>query len=271
VNEYLEANRKLWDSWVPIHVGSEFYDVEAFRRGGISLDRLELEAAGDVAGKSLLHLQCHFGKDTISFARLGASATGADFSPAAISQARRLAGETGVPARFVESEVTALPDHLDGRFDVVFTSNGVIGWLPDLRPWGRVIAHFLASGGRFAIVEGHPVMFAFDDDDDDDLNRTPRPQHRYFATGEPLTFAYRGTYADFDADVDSVEHGWPHSMADVLSALLDAGLRIESFAEHPVLAWKAFRCMERDDEGFWRLPPGVGEIPLSFSLVARKP
>lgn len=262
----LESNRQLWDSWVPHHLASHFYDVETFVAGGTSIDRLEREAAGHVAGRTLLHLQCHFGKDTISFARLGAIATGVDFSSVAIAAARQLAGRCQVDVRFMAAEVTDLD--LGEEFEVVFTSNGVLGWLPDLGAWARVIARHLRPGGRFALVEGHPVMWLFDEDTEE---RVLRVRYPYFDPGEPLRFAYRGSYAAPQADVDSVEYGYVHSLSDVLGALLTAGLRIESFIEHPMMAWQALPFMDQDDEGFWRVPADVGDIPLSYSVVATKP
>src|SRR5574338_1070712 len=150
----LRENRALWDEWTRIHETSAFYDLEGFKRGGIRLSPYELDEIGPVDGLDLLHLQCHFGIDTLSWARLGARVTGADFSPSAIRLARELAIDLGFPeARFVESNLYDLPDHLDGEFDIVYTSRGVLGWLPDIRAWARVVAHFVAPGGRFFISE----------------------------------------------------------------------------------------------------------------------
>ena len=159
------ANRQLWDAWTAVHAAGDFYDLERFKAGGIRLRPYEIELVGDVAGRSLLHLQCHFGIDTLSWARLGARVTGADFSPAAVELARSLAAELGFPdARFVLSNLYDLPDALDGQFDVVYTSRGVLGWLPDIAGWARVVAHFLAPGGTFFITEAHPVQQALEDE-----------------------------------------------------------------------------------------------------------
>lgn len=269
LDEHLDVNRQLWDSWVPHHLTSEFYDLEGFRAGDTSLDRVELAAVGDVRGVRLLHLQCHFGKDTISLARMGAQATGVDFSPRAIEAARGLAAEFAVDATFVESDIASLPDRLDGEFDLVFTSNGVIGWLPDLRRWGQVIAHFLAPGGRFVMVEGHPVMWLFDDEVTDERLV---PRYPYFHRDEPLVLRYSGSYAVPDAPVDSEEHVWVHSVSDVLMALIEAGLTITSFEEHSTVAWRAFPFLQQGDDGLWRLPAHIdGEIPLSMTVTATKP
>jgi SAM-dependent methyltransferase len=165
VDPYIADNRVLWDEWTAIHETSAFYDLDGFRRGAVRLRPYEIEEVGPVEGRSLLHLQCHFGIDTLSWARLGARVTGADFSDAAVSLARRLADEIGFPeARFVRSELYELPAVLDDRFDVVYTSGGVLGWLPDIRRWAQVVAHFVKPGGRFYIAEIHPVAQALENE-----------------------------------------------------------------------------------------------------------
>jgi SAM-dependent methyltransferase len=265
------ANRSLWDAWTAVHAAGDFYDLAGFREGGVRLRPYEIEMVGDVTGKSLLHLQCHFGIDTISWARLGARVTGADFSPAAVELATSLAADLGFPeARFVCSNLYDLPASLDGTFDVVYTSRGVLGWLPDIRGWAEVVAHFLAPGGTFFITEAHPVFYAFDDE-----NVAPgelRLRYPYFEHPEPLVFPVKGSYADPDADVgDQAEHGWDHGLGEIVTALIEAGLRIESLVEHPFIAWAAPFLVERPD-GNWYLPPEIqGELPLMFSLTATKP
>ena len=266
-----EANQALWDAWTAVHATGDFYDLASFKAGGIRLRPYEIELVGDVAGKSLLHLQCHFGIDTLSWARLGARVTGADFSPAAVELARTLAGELGfVDARFVLSNLYGLPDALDGQFDVVYTSRGVLGWLPDIGGWARVVAHFLAPGGTFFITEAHPVQQALEDE-----GVAPgelRLRYPYWEHAEPITFAVQGSYADRDADVgDQTEHGWGHGLGEIVTALIEVGLRIETLVEHPFLDWKVDYLVE-DEEGLWRLPPDAsGELPLMFSLRATKP
>ena len=271
----IESNRALWDAWTRINVASSFYDVEGFVAGrDPDLDRIARAGPGDVRGKTLLHLQCHFGMDTIRWARQGAVVTGADFSAPAIEAARALAARMGVPATFVESDVYDLPQRLDGRFEVVFTSHGVLGWLPDLDRWARVVAHFLAPGGIFYVVEAHPVMLCFDD-------RLTEPDLRllypYFQGAEPIRETHPGNYADPDAPIESVEHVWIHTVADIIGALLRAGLRIESFDEYPFVGWRFFPWMEQGADGWWRLPAhagvphGAASLPLMFSLKARRP
>jgi len=265
------ANRRLWDAWTAVHASGDFYDLEAFKTGGVRLRPYEIELVGDVSGKSLLHLQCHFGIDTLSWARLGARVTGADFSPAAIELARSLATELGFhDAQFVLSNLYELPDALDGEFEVVYTSRGVLGWLPDIAGWARIVAHFLAPGGTFFITEAHPVQQTLEDEGvapGEIVLRYPYFEHR-----EPVTFAVQGSYADREADVgDQVEHGWGHGLGEIVTALIDAGLRIERLVEHPFLDWKADYLVE-DADGLWRLPAGTeGGLPFMFSLRATKP
>jgi SAM-dependent methyltransferase len=269
----IRANNELWDVWTPIHAGSEFYDLEGFKRGGIRLSDEEMAAVGDVTGRSLLHLQSHFGIDTLSWARLGARVTGADFSRVAVEIATGLAAELGFPdARFVRSDLYDLPANLDGTFDIVYTSRGVLGWLPDIRRWAQVVAHFVAPGGTFFISEIHPVAQAFEDEGvgPGELRLT----YPYWEHPEALTFPVKGSYADPDADVgDLTEHGWDHGLGEIVTALIDAGLRIDSLVEHPYLDWKVdFLVADPEAPGRWRLPADVGgEMPLMFSLRATKP
>jgi len=271
MHKHVKANQELWNSWTPHHVQSDFYDVEGFkagrRRRRVGLDQLEIDLVGDVRGASLLHLQCHFGLDTIAWAQRGAAATGIDFSHEAIRAARALASEMGVPATFVHSDVYELPRHLDGQFDIVFTSHGGLGWLPDLDAWARVVAHFVAPGGRFHLIEGHPFALIFDDRRTDPELRLLYP---YFNGPEPIVEEMEGSYAAPDAPLHSVQHIWLHTLADIIGALLRAGLRIMTFAEYPFVGWKMFPWMEQRADGCWQLPGGRGDLPLMFSLSAAK-
>lgn len=273
-DEAMAANQRLWDIWTGIHADGDFYDLAAFREGDIRLRPYELEMIGEVKDRSLLHLQCHFGIDTLSFARLGALVTGADFSPAAVELATSLAVELGFPAaRFVQSNLYDLPANLDGTFDIVYTSRGVLGWLPDIRAWARVVAHFLAPGGVFFITEIHPVAQTFEDE-----GVAPgelRIRYPYWEHPDPISFEVKGSYADPTADVGEgvMEHGWDHGLGEIVTALIDAGLRIEVLVEHPFLAWKVdFLTEDPPGSDEWCLPPGTqGGLPLMFSLRATKP
>lgn len=268
------ANRDLWDGWTELHVGSDFYDVEGFKAGRDTLDEVELQAvldhAGDVRGRSLLHLQCHFGLDSLSWARRGARVTGVDFSEKATAHARRLARELGLEARFVCADVTdtaAVLTQLAGeQFDVVFTSHGVLTWLPDLRPWARTVAGALRPGGTFAIADSHPFTWMFDDEATE-----PGLSFRYeYFSREALRFEEKGSYAVPDADFEGISYSWQHTFAELISALADAGITVVSLREYPYLFWKWFPWMVEDQAGRYRLPSGMPRIPLMFSLTATK-
>lgn len=268
-----EANRTLWEAWTAVHADGDFYDLAGFRAGGVRLRDEEVQAIGDVHGRTLLHLQCHFGIDTLSWARLGATVTGADFSPAAIRLGRGLADDLGFPdARFIESNLYDLPSNLDETFDVVYTSRGVLGWLPDVKAWARVVAHFVKPGGIFYISEIHPVAQVFENEGVGPGEL--RLQYPYWEHRDPLVFDVQGSYADPTADVgEQKEHGWDHGLGEVVTALITAGLQLEWLRESPVLEWGADFLVETETgSGRFRLPPDVpGELPLMFSLLARKP
>ncbi len=267
----VRANKALWDEWTRIHETSEFYDLEGFKRGGSRIRQYELDEIGPVDGLDLLHLQCHFGIDSLSFARLGARVTGADFSQAAVDLAESIAVEIGHPdARFVRSDLFDLPDILDADFDLVYTSRGVLGWLPDIRRWAQVVAHFVRPGGRFYITEIHPVANAYENEgvQPGELRLTyPYWEHR-----EPLAFPVQGSYAEPTATIATpTEFGWDHGLGEIVTALIDAGFRIDSLREYPFAEWRLDFLVEGDD-GNWRLPAGTpGELPLFFSILATKP
>jgi SAM-dependent methyltransferase len=268
MNEQTEANRRHWDEVVPVHAASDFYDVPSFKAGETKLKPVELEELGDVRGKSLLHLQCHFGLDTLSWAREGATVTGIDFSEQAIDTARALAAETGIDAKFLVSDIYALPDNLEGDFDIVFTSYGVKCWLPDIERWAQVAAHFVKPGGTFYIVEFHPFAGVFDDEPNvTDL----RVRYPYFPTGEPMRFENDGTYAAGAKLENRETYEWPHTLGDFVSALIDAGLRIDFLHEFPFMAYQHQPFTEVAPDGNVRLKYHDGSVPLLFSIKATKP
>jgi SAM-dependent methyltransferase len=215
-------------------------------------------------------LQCHFGKDTLRWALLGATVTGIDFSAKAIAYAQRLATEMHIPATFVQANVYDLPQVLHDQheqFDVVFTSDGVLGWLPDLERWGEIVGMFLKPGGVFFIYEAHPTLMIFDDTQPAEL----RVKYPYFHQPEPLVFApHVGTYADPNAVVTQTEFAWQHSLADIVNPLLRAGLCLDYLREYPQVSWQALPFLVPDTQGDWRLPPEYPLLPLSFALRAVK-
>jgi SAM-dependent methyltransferase len=260
--EPIEGNRALWDELVAIHMESDFYDVEGFKQGHQSLRRIELLEMGSVAGRSLLHLQCHFGLDTLSLARLGAVVTGADFSAEAVGAARRLADELGIDAIFVCAGLYELPEVIHSEFDFVFTSYGALAWLPDIRRWARVVAHFLRPGGTFYMVEFHPIVDAFGG------TEAPEPEGPYFYDDAPVEWKCDGTYAEPGATVSSRSNQWHHPVGDVISALVEAGLTIQFLHEHPDVHEQMRPWMVQDDSGRFRAPRD--SLPVLYSVRATR-
>src|SRR5437588_11802390 len=227
MNDYMKSNLDWWNDAAITHAQGDAYELTAFKSGKTKLKPLELAEIGDVAGKSLLHLQCHFGLDSLSWARLGARVTGVDFSPAGIERARALAAELGVAATFVCSELGELPQHLAGDFDVVYVSRGVLSWLPDLMRWAEVAAHFVRPGGIFYITEVHPVALVWDDAESVAPGEL-RLRYPYWFRPEPLVVPVQGSYADPGAHVEEpLEYGWSHSLGEIVTAVASAGLHIE--------------------------------------------
>ena len=263
------ADRENWDRLAAHHMRSAFYDVAGFKAGRSSLLPIELEELGDVAGKSLLHLQCHFGMDTLSWARLGAQVTGVDYAPRAIDLARELARETGLEAEFICASIYDLPERLDRTFDIVFTSYGVLCWLPDLPAWGKVIAHLLKPDGIFYIVDGHPLSNIFyNEPDATDLHVA----YPYFPQQEPQGYACNGSYAtDPGVELHHTSYEWSHSLGEIVNAILDAGLRLQFLHEFPFGFYQHHPLMVRGEGGRWRLPEHQESVPLIFSIRAIKP
>ncbi len=259
---FFEANRHAWDIRLEAHKNSDFYDVEGWKQGKTSLTDIELRELGDVSGKKLLHLQCHFGQDTLSWARRGAKVTGCDFSTESIAYARQLAREVNLKARFVCCNVFDLPQHLKGKFDIVFTSFGVIGWLPDLEPWAAVIAHFLKKGGVFYMAEFHPIVWMLDE-------KMEFIKYAYHNDGI-IESEMTGTYADRYANLKYKEYGWNHSLSEVLNALLRHGLQLEFFNEYPYSPFDCFDKTVRGADGNYRISGLEDKIPMVYSLRALK-
>jgi 2-polyprenyl-3-methyl-5-hydroxy-6-metoxy-1,4-benzoquinol methylase len=292
MNEYREANLRLWNEWARIHAASDFYDVTSFKQGRNALLPLELSELGDVSGKRLLHLQCHFGMDTLSLARMGADVVGVDFSDEAIATARRLAAEIGVEATFVQADIFELdataPEEWDGAFDIVYVTYGAIEWLEDLRPWADLIARFLAPGGVFYMAEVHPYAYTLELEEvtgGDEAGRdadTPGLHYRlvqtypYFPGEQPERDEVQGSYADPDAVVENnVAYSWSHTIGEVLGLLFERGLRLELFHEHPFCCAPFWPQMKKLDDGLYWLLGEDGQprtdIPFLYSLRAHKP
>ncbi|MCT3897513.1 class I SAM-dependent methyltransferase [Elizabethkingia anophelis] len=261
-HDYIEINRKSWNTKTEAHIESDFYDMKGFLSGKTSLNTIELQHLDNLSGKSVLHLQCHFGQDSISISKLGADVVGVDFSDVAIDKAQQLAKKMGTNTRFICSDVYDLPNHLDEQFDVVFSSYGTIGWLPDLNLWAKVVSKFLKPRGKFVFVEFHPVAWMFDDNFE-------KIDYRYFNSGEIVEVS-QGTYADQHADIEIKTVSWNHSLAEVMSSLLQNGLEIISFEEFDYSPYNNFKNMVEAAPRKFRIAHLDNKIPLIYALTAVK-
>lgn len=258
------VNQEYWNAKTKVHVGTKFYDVDGFRSGKSSLNPLELEDLGDVKGKTLLHLQCHFGLDTLSWAREGAIATGLDLSDESIATAKKLAEEVGTKAEFVWGNVYDAAEILKREFDIVFTSYGAVPWLPDLDKWAEVVVKCLKPGGTFYIAEFHPILNCFDDD-------FVGLELNYFHNKEPHVYEEEGTYADRESDLRGESFWWAHPLSEVFTALQNAGLTVERFRELPYSYYDCFPNFEAGEDGYFRWKEAKDVLPITYSLLAKKP
>jgi SAM-dependent methyltransferase len=277
---YYEANRARWDESVPIHVASQGYDLDGFLRGEKTLYATEMEEVGDVTGKTLLHLQCHFGMDTLNWARLGAKVTGLDFSLPAVEQARALAEQIGVSdATFVQSDLYAAHDVLHEQFDIVYTGIGALCWLHDIRGWAKVVAGFLKPGGFLYLYEGHPILWAIDNERTDQQLVITQP---YFENETPSAWDGEYTYVDGPPMKNTRDYEWNHGIGEIVTALIEAGLRLDFLHEHQEMAWQGLPWMVSAGDTVdgsrytrreaWRLPDEQRDkLPLMYSLKATQP
>ncbi len=273
-NQYFDANKDLWNQRTIIHKDSSFYDMAGFKKGNTSLKSIELSEIGDVKGKKLLHLQCHFGMDTLSLARMGADVTGIDLSDEAIATAKKLSAETGIKGKFIctniydllpskkSSKAFPFAEDLGGAFDIVFTSYGVIGWLPDLEKWAEIIAYYLKPGGTFYMAEFHPVVWIFDENFEE--------IKYYYHNKELITVESEGTYTDRYADIKATEYSWNHSLSEVINALINHGLGIEFLNEFPYSPFNCFNHLIQGKDGNYRIRGREDKIPMVYSVKAIK-
>lgn len=261
--DYISLNRDTWNKRTDVHVTSSFYDLDGFMLGASSLNETELALLGDVSGKSILHLQCHFGQDSLSLARLGAKVTGVDLSDRSIAKARELNEALGLDAEFICCDIYDLPEHLTRQFDIVFTSYGVIGWLPDLQRWGTLVQSFLKPGGHFVMVEFHPLIWMYDPGFTQII-------YSYFNT-EAIIDETTGTYTDRNAPITYTEISWNHSLDEVLGALIHNGLQLKRFREHDFSHYNCFAGMEQTGERHYIIKALGNKAPLMYSLKVQKP
>lgn len=268
---YFEANKQSWNKRTAVHKDSAFYDLASFKKGKSSLNKIELEELGSVKGKSLLHLQCHFGMDTMSWQREGAHCVGVDLSDEAIKLAKEINEELKLKTEFICANIYDLKSalkvsptggDLEGAFDIVFTSYGTIGWLPDLDKWAGIVAHFLKPGGIFYIADFHPVLWMMDDSFE-------KIKYHYFNT-DVITEEISGTYSDRDAPIKSIEHGWNHPFSEIFNALVKHGLQILQFNEFTYSPYNCFKNLEQGTDGMWRIRGMDEKMPMMYSIKAVK-
>jgi SAM-dependent methyltransferase len=271
--DWRDANRAKWDERVGVHLGPGGYRLADLETGAGRLDPIAQAELPPVDGKRVLHLQCHFGADSLRLAQQGAEIVGLDFSGAAVAAARDLAAKLGLAgsARFVEADLYQAPAAvpLPHGFDVVFVTWGTIAWLPDVRRWATIIADMLRPGGVFYFAEGHPTAFVFDDSTATS-DGTPGFFLPYFTTAQQV-YDEATDYADPDARlVNTRSYEWQHTIGAVLTALRDAGLTLDWFHEHDAVPWRMFQCLVCGEDRLWRWPDNPW-LPLAYSLLATKP
>lgn len=259
---YIEINRRTWNQKTAVHYASDFYNVKEFITGGNSLNSIELDLLGNLNGKKILHLQCHFGQDSISLVRLGAKVTGVDLSDIAIEKAHELAKACGVDAKFICCDIYDLEKYLDEKFDIVFTSYGTIGWLPDINKWAKIVSHYLEPNGKFVFAEFHPLVWMYDDD-------FTEVRYSYFRDA-PIIEIENGTYADKKANLVEEFCCWNHGLAEVMQGLMNEGLRIDIFQEYDYSPYNCFNKTIQIADKKFQLEPFGNKIPLVFSLRATK-
>jgi SAM-dependent methyltransferase len=268
MDNYFQTNKALWDTWTGWHLKSEMYDIESWKAGRNSLDTISNNALqGEIEGRKILHLMCHFGQDTLSMARLGATATGVDLSEEAIAQAQAFARELALEgsSRFIRANLYDLPKHLHETFDIVYTSFGVLTWLPDLQKWAQIVQQFLRPGGTFFIAEFHPFLYTFDFD-----NR--KLDYEYFGDGTAYKEIESGSYAHREAQESHQYYFWIHSLSQTIRPLLDQGLQLVDFNEYDFSPYNCFPNMEELEPGkyVFNAEGKITRIPHVFSLKMKK-
>ena len=270
--EEMRANQANWDSRAAVHERSVFYNLREYVENPTLISSTvdwDRRTIGDVNGLEVVHLQCHIGTDTISLARLGARVVGLDFSAESLRVARQLAADTGAKAEFVFGNVLEADRLLGRQFDLVYTSVGVLCWLPDVRRWASSVAACVRPGGRFYIRDSHPLLAAIDYERDDD---SVVLVHDYLEDGQGDRYEGLYTYTGDDTPLSSpVAYEWRHSLGSIITALIESGLRIDLVEEHDWVDWQAFPWMVEESKGRWRFPTGHPRLPLAFSLLATKP
>lgn len=264
-NKFEDANQRMWDELAPVHYKS--YGLDRLRKGQTLLDEIQIAEVGDVKGKTMLHLQCHIGSDTLSWAQQGAIVTGVDFSEKSIELARKLAEELKLNAKFIHSNIYDIEKHINKQFDIVYTSQGILCWLKDIKEWARLIAKYLKPGGLFYIMESHPIRYVFNDVKRGSLEII----HPYFHKDQPTEWNDdKPDYSDTTFVYSKPSYEWIWTFSDIVNSLIAAGLTVESLNEYDKAFDQSFPDMIKGDDGWWYLPEYRGKLPLIFTLKARK-
>ena len=262
IKDYININKQTWNNKTDVHISSEFYDMQGFIEGKPTLNAIEMELLGDVSNKKILHLQCHFGQDTMTFSRMNAIATGIDLSDKAIDRAREFATQLNLDTTFVCCDIYDTPKFVDEKFDVVFTSYGTIGWLPDLDKWANVVSHFLKPDGKFVMADFHPVVWMYDNDFKEVF-------YNYFNTN-PIIEDESGTYADRYSEISAQTITWNHPISEILNALIKSGLEINCFNEYDYSPYNCFNETEEFKPNKFRIKHFGNKIPMVYSIKASR-
>ena len=271
LDEFRKANLDSWNERADVHASSKFYNLQRYVDDPnylsitVEFDRTEI---GDVRGKTLLHLQCHIGTDTVSMARLGAVATGVDFSEASINVARKLSKDCGTPARFEVAELYDTPNVIDEQFDIVYTGTGALVWLPDIKGWAQVVSKMLKPSGTLYVRDSHPMAHTVDDERKDEQLVI---EYQYFETKDGSRFENDVTYTDGPGlSKKTVNYEWSHGLGETVTALIDSGLRIDFLHEQQFAEYHAFPACVGNGKGHWRFDEHPERLPLMFSIKATK-
>lgn len=261
-SNYIALNKNAWNNKTEVHIASDFYDMKGFLEGKSTLNSIELELLGAISNKKILHLQCHFGQDTMTFARMGAQATGIDFSEKAIEKATEFSKQLNLDTTFICCDIYEAPKYLKDQFDIVFTSYGTIGWLPDLDKWAKVVSQFLKPGGQFIMADFHPVVWMYDNDFKEVF-------YSYFNI-EPIVEDESGTYADRYSEIEAKTITWNHPISETLNALITNGIELNSFNEFDYSPYNCFNNTEEFEPNKFRIKPFENKIPMVYSIKGTK-
>ncbi|MCF6241682.1 MAG: class I SAM-dependent methyltransferase [Bacteroidales bacterium] len=262
-NNYFSVNKLLWNKRTEFHLKSDFYNNEDFINGKSSLNQIELDLLGNIQDKNILHLQCHFGQDTISLARMGAKVTGIDFSEKAIEAGIKLAQTTNTHnIEFICCDLYKLPKFLNKRFDIVFTSYGTIAWLPDINKWANIVARYLKTGGKFVFAEFHPIVWIFD-------NKFEKIIYNY-TKSDAIIETETGTYADKKANIAVQSINWNHSLSETINSLIVNKINIEQFNEFDYSPYNCFNNTVEVAPNKFMIKGLEKKIPLTYSILGIK-